>query len=220
MPSSLVLGGGNLGAGPELAGRVRETPGVGAVTSLRMGASQAKGASLQVLGIVPATFPAVSGLEFSEGEAPQAYAALGSERAIILNGVSALQSGTKVGDTVPLRTPEGDLPYRVVAIGLDYLNAKLATGHVSQANLARDFHQLSDVLLMANAARGADVAAVRTSLERVVEDYPAFSLLDSAAFRESQEQALGRSMTFYYVLLLAIALPGLIAMINTLAINP
>ena len=220
MPYSLVLGGGNLGASVELAQKMRETPGVAAVTTLRLAGSTAKGTALQVIGIDPATFPALSGLSFtSAGDPARAYAALDRERAIITNGIFAAQNQVQVGDVLTLKTPEGDKDYRVVGIGMDYLNAKLATGYISQANLATDFHQTSDVLLMANATKDADKVAVRAALERIVQGYPAFTLLDSASFRQTQLQTFDAMNYVFYVLAFVLAFPGLIAMINTLAIN-
>jgi len=219
MPFSLLLGGGNLGAAPELAQRLREVPGIAAVTTLRLAIAEAKGTSIQLIGIDPETYPAVAGLEFKQGDPEQAYTALGRERAIIVNGIFAAQHAVRVGNVLTLRTPEGDRDYRVVGIGLDYLNSKLSTGYISQANLAGDFHQTSDVLLLANMVVGTDVAAGRNSLEELIKGYPTFTLLDSAAFRKSQEQIFNSSLAMMYALMIMLALPGLIAMINTLAIS-
>ncbi|HEU5314909.1 MAG TPA: FtsX-like permease family protein [Chloroflexota bacterium] len=229
MPASILLGGGNVGAGPELARRLRETPGVGTVTSLRHAladavapggaAAGASAAQFQLIGIDPQTFPLLSGLIFSQGDPGQAYAAVGRERALIMNSVLALQLRARPGDTVTLRSAEGERSYRVVGVGLDYLNAKLATGYVSHANLAADFHATTDLLLMADPAPGADPSAVRRAIERVAADYPAFSLVDSSTFKDSQI-ALFRTIQYaMYALLVAVTLPGLIGMINTLAIN-
>jgi len=51
----------------------------------------------------------------------------------------------------------------VVGIGLDFLNMKLSSVFISQANLARDFGVSSDLMLLANAAPGADRNAVRAA---------------------------------------------------------
>ena len=48
IPQSLILAGGNVGAGPKLLGDMRHTPGVGVVTSLRVGAAKANGKALNV----------------------------------------------------------------------------------------------------------------------------------------------------------------------------
>ena len=219
MPASIVLGAGNVGAGPELARRLREIPGMGGITSLRQATTDVAGSPLQLIGIDAASFPALSGLVFDQGEAGAAYAAVGRERAVILNPVSVLQLKVKMGDTIRFTSPEGEVAYRVVGVGLDYLNAKLASGYVSQANLAADFHDTTDLLLMANPAPGADAAAVQRAAERVVADYPAFSLVDSTTFIDEQIRLFKGISVAMYALLFAVAAPGLIGMINTLAIN-
>lgn len=219
MPPSLLMSGGNVGAGPELAERIRGTPGIAIVTTLRMGTSEANGAALQVIGIDPVTFPQVSGLDFSAGDEAEAYAALGAGRAIIINGVFALQSRVRVGDVLTLRTAEGEQDYRVVGIGMDFMNAKLATGYISQANLAADFHQTTDLLLMANKTPEADLATVHNALETVIRDYPIFTLFDSAQWRASQRNMIAGAMNSLYVVVVALALPSLVALVNTLVIN-
>jgi putative ABC transport system permease protein len=219
MPDSLVLGSGNLGAAPEFAARLENIEGVSGVTSLRLAASQANDAALQVIGIDPLKYPEISGLEFSKGDPDSAYTALASDRAIVVNGIFSTSSGIKVGDVVKLNTPQGALDYKVVGIAMDYLNAKLATGYISQANLEQDFNVTTDVLIMANRASGADEKAVNSALRAAVVDYPAFTLLDSAKFKQEQLSTLNLAMSFMYLLVLMLAIPGLIAMVNTLSIN-
>ncbi len=219
MPDSLVLGSGNMGAAPEFAARLKEIEGVSGVTSLRLASSQADSADLQVIGIDPLEYPEISGLEFSKGDPETAYAGLANERAIIVNGIFSSSSGIKVGDVVKLNTPAGVLDYRVVGIAMDYLNAKLATGYISHANLGQDFNVTTDVLIMANRSSGADADAINTAMQEAVVDYPAFTLIDSAEFKEEQLSTLNMAMSFMYLLVLMLAIPGLIAMVNTLSIN-
>jgi putative ABC transport system permease protein len=209
----------SLGAGPELAQRIRQTPGVEAVTSLRLGMTVINGAKVQVIGIDPATFSQISGLEFSAGNESQIYAALEQGRAVIVNNIFALQNGIHIGDMLTLKIPEGDQEYRAVGIGADYLNAKLSTTYISQANLERDFHQNGDLLIMARKAPNADTATVQAALEALADDYPAFTLLTSAQWRDSQKQTFDQMMVFLYILLIGLTFPSLIALVNTLAIN-
>ncbi len=219
MPSSFILGGGNVGAGPELADAIRATPGIRKLTSLRQGTTTMNGGQLQLVGIDPTTYPEVAGLEFSAGESADAFAALGRERALIVNGIFSMQNGVKIGDTLTLQTPEGAQTYRVVGVGLDYLNAKLATAYISQENLERDFHQTADLLLMAEMTDGADATATRRALQALANAYPAFTLLDWTSFRETQMTTFDAAMSMLYVVMIAFSLPALIAMVNTLAIN-
>ncbi|HKZ85544.1 MAG TPA: hypothetical protein VJ793_18055 [Anaerolineae bacterium] len=72
-----------------------------------------KNKTVQIVGIDPATYPSVAGLEFTSGDEAQAYAEIGAGRAIVVNGISASRSGLQVGDTITLKTPEGDRAYRL-----------------------------------------------------------------------------------------------------------
>ncbi len=92
MPSSLVLSGGNVGAGPQFADALRKTPGVAAATTLRLATSSANDQALQLIGIDPISYPQIAGLVFGAGNESEAYKALGSGRGIIGNGIFAAQS--------------------------------------------------------------------------------------------------------------------------------
>ncbi len=219
IPSSLVLGGGNMGAAPDFAQRLEKLEGIDGVATLRISSTQFKGAGLNVIGIDPQKYPSVSGLEFSKGDPQESFNDLANERAIIINGIFSTSSSLKIGDVVTLETAEGAKDYRVVGIAMDYLNAKLATGYISQANLEKDFHITTDVLIMADRAAGADATKVDAELKAAVKDYPAFTLFDSQSFKESQMEAIGSAMKMMYALVVMLALPGLIAMANTLGIS-
>ena len=219
MPSSLVLGGGNLGSDPKFAASIAAVDGIRGVTSLRLAASQADGASLQVIGIDPQEYPLIAGLEFSKGDETSAYQALADERAIVVNGIFSSANSVKVGDVLNLQTAEGVKAYRVAGIAMDYLNAKLATGYISQANMETDFHVTSDVLIMADREPGADTAQVDADLKDVAAQFPAFTLIDSAGFKAEQENVFNSAKSMMYALVLMLAIPGLIAMANTLGIN-
>jgi putative ABC transport system permease protein len=219
MPSSLVLAGGNLGSAPEFAQKLEKLDGISGVTTLRLASTQADGAALQVIGIDPAEFPVISGLEFSKGDPQTSFNAMTGERAIIINGIFSASSGVKPGDNMILDTAEGEKTYRVVGIAMDYLNAKLATGYISQANLEKDFHVTTDILIMANRTAQADPAKVDAELRAAAKDYPAFTLFDTQAFKDSQMEVFSSAMGLMYALVIMLAVPGLIAMANTLGIS-
>jgi putative ABC transport system permease protein len=77
----------------------------------------------------------------------------------------------------------------------------------------------TDVLIMADRASGVKDAAIKSQLEDAVAAFPAFTLIDSASFKQEQMKTLNMAMSFMYVLVLMLAIPGLIAMVNTLSIN-
>ncbi|MGB8251911.1 MAG: FtsX-like permease family protein [Anaerolineaceae bacterium] len=219
MPSSLLLSGGNVAASPELAKTIAAVPGVGTISTIRYTTSKTVVGDTQVIGIDPVTFPQVSGLEFSRGNENDAYRMLAEGRAVIVNGLFAAQRKVNVGDVITFESPRGPLDYTVAGVGLDYLNAKLATAYISQENLSLDFNVNNDMLIMANQAKGTDSAVTQKDLEKLVSDYPALTFFKSEVFRKSQTDLLNQALVMFYVILAALVIPGLIAMINTLAIN-
>ncbi len=89
---------------------------------------------------------------------------LAEGRAVIVNGIFASQRKVKVGDTLTLETPSGQVDYIIAGVGLDYLNAKLATGYISQANMEADFNIVNDMLIMANQAEDYDRTTTQAGL--------------------------------------------------------
>lgn len=219
MPQSLVLGSGNIGAGPKLVKQIRDLPGIDAATTLRIATAKVGDANLQVIGIDPVEYPKLSGLEFSEGDADTAYQDLAQGRTLIVNGIFASQNGAKVGQTLTLQMPQGPQKYKVVGIGMDYLNAKIATGYVSQENLKRDFNQTADLLIMANRKGGTSAAEVKGAVQRVVKGFPAFTLFSAEELRQSQKDIFSSVFGAIFFLMLLLAVPSLIALLNTLGIN-
>jgi putative ABC transport system permease protein len=219
VPPTIALWGIDVGAGSGLVDRLRGVDGVGVVTSLRYAATAIDDSPVSLLGVDPATFPQVSGLLFTEGQGDQAYPALAGGRAVILNGILASALGVKLGDTFDLLTPEGTQRYTVAGVASDYLNAKIATAYISQANLAADFNKTDDVLVQFNLAPSADRSKVEPMVNAIVADYPQFHLVSGQAYFEENAKIFDQVFVGLYVLFLVLAIPSLISMVNTLAIG-
>lgn len=219
IPDNLVLSAGNVGISPEVVREIRDVDGVSDVATIRLGATTVAGAKVQVLGVDPDEYTKVASFEYAEGTSQDDLNKLAEGRSVLVNGVYAAQNGVEKGDVLTMQTPEGERDYTVAGVGSDYLNAKLATTYVSQANLERDFSATKDLVLMANVAAGADSAAVGERLDAIMEDFPQFQLYDAASFRAEQIETFEGSMVVMYVLVFALGFPSLIALLNTLAIG-
>lgn len=217
VPKSLLLSGGNAGAGPQLLARIKAAPGVENATSLRLATTKIGDTTMQVIGVDPEVYPKLGGLTFTKGDSTQAWEALGAGRAAVVNGIFDAQHPTALGDYLAMQTAAGTKRYRVVGVGTDYLNAKLATAYISQDNLGRDFNEKADLLILADAKPGADKAKVKRELRKIVSEYPTFSLFDYADYRQTTLDTVSSTITIYYVLAAIIALPSLLALVNTLA---
>jgi putative ABC transport system permease protein len=219
MPPAVGVWGGNVGARHDLADRLRAVPGVGVVSTLRYAAATADGKDVSLLGIDPAVYPKVASLTFQAGDSRTAFADLAHARALIVNGVFAAQAGLKVGDSVRLSTPTGQQTYRIIGIASDYLNAKIQTAYISQANLQKDFRKNEDIFVQLNLAPGANAAAVEPKLKDILTDYPQFKLVSGKSYFEENRQIFDATFTVLYILLAVLATPSLIALLNTLAIG-
>jgi putative ABC transport system permease protein len=218
VPPSIAAWGTNVGAGSELADALRAVDGVAVVSSLRFAPTQADGAAVSLLGIDPTTYPQVSGLTFSEGD-ESAYTALAEGRAAILSPAAAVALGATLGDEVELLTPNGPQLYRVVGVGGDYLNAKITTVYISHDNIAADFNRTEDVLIQANLAPGADQAAAEAGMKAALRDFPQFQLIVGQEYIDQNLALFDAAFAALYGLVIFLAVPSVIAMVNTLAIG-
>lgn len=219
MPPTVAVWGLNVGASPELAERLRAVEGVGVVSTQRFAASEVNGVAVGVLGLEPESYQATSDLDFLEGDRAAAYAALASGRNAIINGVLKATAGLNVGDEINLLTPNGEVAYKIVAVASDYLNAKTTTVYISQDNIANDFGRTEDVFLRVNRAPGADPAAVEAGLREALKPYPQFKLIVGQEYVDENIRLFDAVFLGMYVLVVFLAIPSLIAMVNTLAIG-
>lgn len=218
VPPSVGLWGSNVGASPQLAKDLRSVAGVETVSTLRFTSSQANGQMVSVLGIQPDDFQKVSGLVFTEGNL-SAYQDIASERALIANSVFMISMGLTVGDTVELMTSDGQVQYRIVAIASDLLNAKINTVYISQANLQTDFGSTEDVFIQADLQAGADREAAGAQIKALGENYPQFKVISGADYYTTLLAQFEAAFSAMYFLFAILALPSLIAMLNTLTIS-
>lgn len=219
MPPTIALWGMNVGAAPKLAEDLRAIEGVGVVSTLRFAATQINQVTVGVLGIEPVAYQATSGLKFLEGDQASAFAALGSGRNAIINGLLKSSANLKVGDEMTLLTPTGEVQYKIVAVASDYLNAKTTTAYISQANIAADFGRTEDVMLRINRAPGADPAKVEAAIKDVLKPYPQFKLIVGQDYIDENLRLFNALFLGMFVLVIFLAVPSLIAMVNTLAIG-
>ena len=218
VPPSIAAWGTNVGASQALADELQAIDGVAVVSSLRFAPAQVGETAVSLLGIDPVTYPEVSGLTFAEGD-DSVYGLLNDGRQAIINPILATTTGADVGDTIELMTPAGPIMYRVAAIGGDYLNAKITTAYISHNNIAADFGREEDVLLQLNVAAGADAAAVETRLKEALRLYPQFRLIDGQEYIDENLTIFEAAFSGLVALVLFLAIPSLIAMLNTLAIG-
>ncbi len=219
VPPTVAVWGVNTGASPTLAEDLRAVDGVDVVSSLRFAGTQINDVAVGLLGIEPQAYTQTSGLAFVEGDPETAFREIESGRGLIINGVLQASAGVKMGDDVTLLTPTGTVTYKVVGIASDYLNAKTTTGYLSQANIAADFGRAEDVFYQINLKPGADRAAVEAAFKQALQPYPQFKLVSGQEYVDQNRGIFDAAFAGIYAMVIFLAIPSLIAMINTLAIG-
>ncbi|MGH2521192.1 MAG: ABC transporter permease [Anaerolineales bacterium] len=219
VPPSIAVWGLDVGAKSTLADDLRAVEGVEVVSTLRFAATQINNVAVGLLGIEPQAYNQTSGLTFIEGDPETAFRELENGRGMIINGLLGASAGVKMGDEVTLLTPTGEVAYKVVGIASDYLNAKTTTGYISQANVATDFGRTEDVFFQINLKPGADRAAVEAQFKQALQPYPQFKLISGQEFFEQNKGIFDAVFAGMYAMVVFLAIPSLIAMVNTLAIG-
>jgi len=219
IPPAIGVLGNNVGAAPALADELRALPSIGPVSTLRVATSLAGELPLTVLGIDPENYPKVSGLMFLQGDPETAYGSLAAGRSVIANGPLAAFAGLSPGDEIRLLTAGGEQSYRVVAVANDYLNAKISTAYISQDAMATDFHITEDVMLQANLKPGVNREEADAEIEGLAAQYPQFRLIAGQEYYKENKQIFDAAFLGLYVVLVFLAVPSLVAMLNTLAIG-
>lgn len=222
VPPSIALWGSNVGTKPEFAQQLKSIDGVDQVSTLRFDSAISDGHAISLLGIDPASYPAVSGLYFQKSlyaDNNSTYASLAQGRNMIVNGALLTALGKQVGDTILLTTPNGTLEYHIVAMGTDMLNAKVTTAFISQANLQTDFGTTEDVFIQLNLKKNADRQAADHAIRALAENYPTFKVISGTEYYNSMKSQMDSAFVGMYVMFLILAIPSLIAMLNTLTIG-
>jgi len=91
--------------------------------------------------------------------------------------------------------------------------------YVSQAELKKEFDVTTDILVLAKLRPGADRVATKNALDTVVGGFPAFRLYESKQWKDEQLVTFDQTMILMYSLIGVLALPSLLALMNTLAMS-
>jgi len=219
MPQAMFVYSNLIGADESLKTNLMALPEVETVSDWRYASSAHEGNRLYILGIDPLTYPQVTDLEFTDGDAQTAYAELVAGRGMIINSITAMQLGLKVGDDFTLQTVEGAQSYRVVGVANDIMNLKILTLMISQDDLLTDFHKTESILFMIKLKTGVDEQAALSQIQAVAQDYPQFEVALTHSYRDEMAEMTMGIMNVYYIVAALILIPAAMGLLNTLTIN-
>jgi putative ABC transport system permease protein len=198
---------------PDLATRLADQPELAAVVGVRLGAFKLDGATKQLIGIDPAAYDRVVKTEVLSGS----IADLQSGGLAVKEDV-AKANGWTVGERVALQFPRGGTQqvqvkaiYKDNSVNGDYL--------LSLADYERFYADQADSQILVQAAPGADPAASRAAIDRVLVDFPNVTVRDQAEYKAETARQIDQVVNLFFALLALAVVIALFGIVNTLGLS-
>lgn len=203
----------------ELPEKIRDVPGVVSTTSLAS-TFRHDGDETRIVFGVDQEYPEIFRVNYRAGSGTpsDAFSKLEGGGAIVGKQISQARK-LKVGLKVTLPGPTGKKKYRVVGI-ID--NDILGGGqgiYLSKKTLARDFEEKESEFLAIKAAPGSDREAVTRDIQRVLGDYPQFSVYSNAQWKAQIESDFNRQYVFFYAIMGVSVAVSAFGVVNTLSMS-
>jgi putative ABC transport system permease protein len=131
---------------------------------------------------------------------------------------AAARGGFALGDTIPMRFQAGVVPLKVVAV-FKSSGAVPANYLVTHDTFVKGGLQPLDSLLFVTKKPGADAAAVRRAVERIIRPLPTVTVKDPGQFAQEQKSQINLFLYFIYALLGLAVIIAVLGIINTLALS-
>ena len=210
-----VAGGGGLPPvfDPAVIGRAAAVPGVATAVGLRFDAAQVGERSILVSGADLAGLAEIVRMRPVAGE----LRTLRSGE-VAVDDEFAAEHDLTVGGTLTMATQRGGpRDFRVVGI---YQRAELANGPViSDQDSATGFRTGQYNQGFVKLADGADAAAVRAAIDRLVADNPEVSVIDQSTLIDQAKSSVDTVVIMLYVLLGLALVIAVLGIVNTLALS-
>jgi putative ABC transport system permease protein len=202
------------GVSPELADRLRDTPGVGTVSEMRLGQFGLHGHVEQLVAIDPATFPAVIRLDAPSRASVGRLTDLG----VLVDRDVATEHGWRVGDTVPMQFQRSGT-HAMTIDGLLQWDGALGDYLITLPTYERDYQEQMDVQIGILSATGWAPDATRSQIERVLADFPNVNLEDQRQFVEARLKQVDSLLGMITALLFLSIVIALLGIANTLGMS-
>ncbi len=208
---------GQTGLDPSLAERVAKVPGVAAATGLRIGFVQTDGNATTVVGVDPAALQQALEIDVVAGD----LTGLTPDQ-VAITKQQADADHRSVGQKIAVKFIDGGL--QLLTVGAIYkIDAPQQGGLLmTHEGFAKRFPPSLnlDNTIYVKLAPGADVAAVKAELKRMVKrDFPTASVLDLTEYKESQVGFLNILLLIITVMLVLAVIIALLGIFNTLLLS-
>ena len=198
---------------PSVTDQVAQVPGVQTVARYRFVGWQVGAEQASATGIEPGVFEKAYPVDMEQGRLADLSAGT-----VIISDERSRSDGTHLGDSVRATVAGTTATFRVV--GVYRVSPGLGTPFlVSLATLDGLGVAPADNLAFVVREPGADPAAVKAGISRVIADLPTVTLKDQAEFAAEQRQPIDQLLYMIYALLGLAVVIAVLGIVNTLALS-
>lgn len=198
---------------PEVATQIREREGVESVVQQRFGMGQIDGQQVFFTAVAPEGLDRSLTLDFVEGSS----AGLRGD-GVIVDESTAESRSLELGDAVELLLPNGQ-SLDVEVGGIYASHPAMGPMTVSLDTYVAAGGPELDQYVYVRLDDGADVDAVRESIESTVAAYPVVTLKDQTEFKEEQTGQIDQLLLLINAMLVLSVLIAVLGIVNTLALS-
>jgi putative ABC transport system permease protein len=199
--------------------RIVKIPGVEETTGLASSVRRDGAETSFVFGIEQ-SYESIFRVNFVPGSSTpkDAFSKLRDGEALVGQQLAASRD-LRVGSNLALSGLKGREKYRIAGIVDNDVLGGGAGVYVSRKTLSSDFGVTDDELLAIKAAPGAQRSRLTSDVRAVLKDYPQFTLLSNAEWKERIEQDFGRQYVFFYAIMGVSVAVAAFGVVNTLSMS-
>ena len=200
----------------ELPENIEAIPGVEKTTSLTSTYLR-DGEEVNIVFGVDENYPEIFRMNYAAG-GPDAFSKLQDGEALVGEQLAESRK-LRVGERVELPSPKGPKEYRVAGIVDNDIVGGGSGIYLSKRTLARDFNETEGEFLAIKAEPDTDRGALTREVERVLKDYPQFTLYSNAEWKAQIESDFNRQYVFFYSIMGVSVAVSTFGVVNTLSMS-
>ena len=196
-----------------VAQQVAQVPGVGAVTSFKVGSMKVGSSRTQVQGVTPESVAQTLRLTLLSGST--ANLAAGQ---VLVNKDTAKSKHLHVGSSLPVTFALTGA--KTLTVGGVYDNNPIAGSYlIGTSTYNANFRNRLDIVVAVKADSASSLGNVRAGLAQVLKPLPTMQLRDQSEFKQNQKRQINQVLSFVLALLVLSLVIAWLGIVNTLALS-